>query len=102
MQITWEHKLACSWLPASELDFFLNVEFSTLSLLEIRLQNTTAESKTIQNSQEHRTQLKSVWLHVNWNVCLAFVSFFNFDDKSRDKHEINYHQISLLARKSTQ
>ena len=43
MQITCEHKLACSWL---ELDhnFFLNLEFSTLSLLEIPLQKTTAKS----------------------------------------------------------
>ena len=48
MQITCEHKLARSWLPASELDhnFFLNLEFSTLSLLGIPLQKTTAKSKT--------------------------------------------------------
>ena len=43
MQITCEHKLACRWLAASELDhnLFLNLEFSAQSLLEIRLQNTT-------------------------------------------------------------
>ena len=47
MQITCEHKLACSWLAASELDhnLFLNLEFSTQSLLEIRLQNTTVNLK---------------------------------------------------------
>ena len=44
MQITCEHKLACSLLAASELDQirFLNVENFTLSLLEMRLQNKTA------------------------------------------------------------
>ena len=63
MQITCEHKLACSWL---ELDhnFFLNLEFSTLSLLETPLQKTTAKSKRLGtessavNSTEH-----------NWRQC---------------------------------
>ena len=47
MQITCEHKLACSWLAASELDhnLFLNLEFCTQSLLEIRLQNTKVKLK---------------------------------------------------------
>ena len=66
MQITCEHKVARSWLPASELDhnFFLNLEFSTLSLLEIPLQKTTAKSKRLGtessavNSTEH-----------NWRQC---------------------------------
>ena len=49
MQITCEHKLARSWLPASQLDhnFFLNLEFSTLSLLEIPLQKTTTKSRRL-------------------------------------------------------
>ena len=46
MQITCEHKLACSWLAASELDhsLLLKSEFLTLSRLEIRLQNAPAKS----------------------------------------------------------
>ena len=52
MQITCEHKLACSLLAASELDHirFLNVENFTLSLLEMRLQNKTAWLKNGESS----------------------------------------------------
>ena len=83
MQITCDHKLACSWLPASELDhnFFLNLEFSTLSLLVYAFKIQLLKAKLYigygQNrSKQHRAQLTSVWL--NWNFCLAFVNFFLF------------------------
>ena len=100
MQITCEHKLACSWLPASELDhnFFLNLEFSTLSLLEIPLQKTTAKSKRL-GTESQETAQSTIDVSVTKLKCLSGFGqfFFYFDDKSRDKHE-----ISLLARKSTQ